>query len=295
MKRDLVLITLGLAGFVACARGGSDLDGIDPFDDQPIDGAHANDGGSTGDGSIGDGGGGDGGGGSNGDALPIGTISYFDRACPTGWTPYATVVGRTIVPTNDGATLVTSGNAYASGESRTHAHSVAFSFDLTGVRYVLASGGANGGLGQVQTVVGTGSSAVTNATLPYVQLMACQKTAAPIAGTVPVGLTAYFESSMCPAGWNRLASTQGRIVFGTPAGGTNDMAFGSATPLTSGESRDHTHPLTGNWTPASHGIAGLSGCCSSYYAEAKAYSYNTTSGVENATPPYLALTHCRRT
>lgn len=36
MKRDLILIVLGLAGFVACARG-SDVDGVDPFEDDPLE------------------------------------------------------------------------------------------------------------------------------------------------------------------------------------------------------------------------------------------------------------------
>ena len=296
MRSERILIVLGLAGFLACARGSGDLDGIDPYTDDPIDGVTNPDGGST---SLDGGGGGDGGSGSDGsvtptgDAFPIGAISFFDRVCPTGWTSYGTLVGRTIVPTNGGSTLVTVGDPLTSGQNPSHNHSVYFSFDLGEKRYALVNGGANGGLGQRQTIVLTGNSANASTTTPYVQMMACRKTATPIAGTIPVGLTSYFETAGCPTGWSNLFSSAGRIIVGTPNGAPNDQSFGGAS-LSSGESRTHTHAASGSWSAVPHGIAGLDGTWSDGHASVGPYAYNITSGVADTTPPYLTLTHCRK-
>jgi len=291
---ERLLLVLALGGFVACARGGGDIDSIDPFLDGPIDGVTVPDSGLSGDASISDGSVGDAAG-PQGDALPIGAISFFDRACPVGWTPYAGAVGRTIVPTNGGATLVSIGDPYTSGESRTHSHGVSLSFDLAKKGIFASLPGTMTGAGTYGTVTANTTSAASSATIPYVQMMVCKKTAAPIAGTIPTGLSAYFEAATCPTSWIQVSNSKGRILVASPAGGSTGSTFGSATPLADGEMRTHAHPVTGSWTPTSYGIAGFEGSGEECGRD-QAYPYpdNTLSSDADTTPPYLALTHCRK-
>lgn len=287
-KRLLLVLGLGVAGMLACSA--------DPLPPGGPADSGARDSGSSDSGARDSGSpdaSGDSGAPLTGDALPTGAISFFEGACPSGWMPYAQAVGRTLMPNSAGLTGVVSGTPYAPVEVRTHQHSLAFSIDLGSVNYVLVDGCCNSGTSGTLTVNVNGTTDAETADVPYAQLMVCRKVDAPNAGTVPSGLTAYFESASCPATWTALGASAGRFVVGTPTGATNDVTFGGIE-LYSGEARTHTHPLAGSWAPTSHGIAGASGCCADGYASSSSAAYSGVTGATDASPPYLQLTHCRK-
>lgn len=284
-----LLLVLGATGMLACSA-----DPSAPYR-RPID-SGTRDSGSADSGSQDSGApdtGVDSGAPLTGDALPTGAISFFEGACPSGWMAYPEAVGRTLMPNSAGLTGVVSGTPYAPVEVRTHQHSLNFSIGLGSVNYVLVAGCCNSGTTGQQTVNVNGTTDAETAGVPYAQLMVCRKMAAPNGGTVPTGLTAYFESASCPATWTVLGASAGRYVVGTPTGGTNDVTFGGIE-LYSGEARTHTHPVVGSWAPTSHGIAGASGCCANGYASSSSASYNSVTGATDASPPYIQLTHCRK-
>ena len=219
-------------------------------------------------------------------------------ACPSGWQPYDAAAGRSLVPAPDSdgglpAMPVTQGSALASGEDRTHAHSVSGSVDFPDVQYVAIAGSGNGGLAPSGGAPVVATLSQEQAGLPYLQLLVCQKTAAPVAAAHPVphGTLLYFTSP-CPAGWTRAADTQGRYLVGLPSGGAAG-SFGGP-PLGLGELRTHTHTVSASFSTVSHGVALASGCCGSGYAGSGSYSFSLPSSAAAAGLPYLQLPQCQK-
>src|SRR4029079_19388390 len=133
------------------------------------------------------------------------------------------------------------------------------------VDYAGIAGEANHGLGRggAQPLTVTLDKAKDG--LPYVQLLICHKTAAPIIkkGLAPAGSLMFFQSADCPSGWGRVTTTEGRFLVGLPEKGTAAQSFGGPPlqpgPAGQGEKRGHTHEVKGSIATSSHGIALLSG------------------------------------
>jgi len=62
------------------------------------------------------------------------------------------------------------------------------------------------------------------------------------AEALPAGMTAFFASSDCPAGWTAVAGARGRVIVGLPLGGSPGGVVG--TGLTNLENRTHDHDLS---------------------------------------------------
>jgi hypothetical protein len=232
-----------------------------------------------------------------GDALPTGAISFFRAAaCPAGWTPYQPLAGRFLVgaPSTAGAAIgVSQGTPLTSGEDRPHIHAASMTTMMLGdVSYVGASGGGNTGVGTSGDTPATITVAAASAALPYIQLLACKKTAAPASSTsLPHGAIAFFESASCPAGFGPVAGADGRWIVAAAPGATPGAEFGGPA-MTDATTPAHTHAVSGTASFPSHGIALASGCCASGYAAAGDVAYAGTAPPADVSLPFVQLRAC---
>lgn len=259
MRSRHLLLVLGAAGVLACSADPS-MNGIVDEDD----GSTPTDSGSRDSGAQ-DSGETDSGPPPVGDAMPLGSISFFDRECPTGWAAYDDAVGRTIVAAASADVGVVAGTPYSDAEARSHTHGTRLDLELAETTYALIGGCCNNGLARRTDVGVSATSSAASAGVPYVQYRVCEKIAEPIAGTIPSGVTTYVEATTCPATWSKVGVTVGRIAIGAPEGAPNDTIFGGS-PLASGELRTHSHSVAGTWTPGAYGVAGVSGGAATGYA-----------------------------
>ena len=232
-----------------------------------------------------------------GDSLPTGAISLFNRrSCPNGWEPLQLGAGRTLVPTQgDSPPGNMAGQPLSDGEERTHGHPMPATLNLPSVNYAGVVGEANHGVARAGSVSMMVKGTPTGAGLPYVQLLVCQKQAAPDPSQrpAPLGTLMFFQSAACPAGWGRAGSTQGRILIGLPEGGTAGQPFGGK-PLAAAERRTHHHAFSGMVKTSSHGIALASGGAAGGYAKDGTLPYQGTTDEQDSELPYLQLLQCQK-
>ena len=285
MARESVMLAIALAtGLVSGCAGARS----------------AGSGNGNGDGAInGDGGGGgdDGGTSLPGDALPTGAISFFNGpTCPDGWDLFAPSVGRALVPTvGAGQPGLTAGMPLQSGEDRKHGHAIAAQLAPRSVSFAGIAGESNHGAAGAQAAGFSTTGDPVSAGLPYVQLLVCKKSAAPVVRPAPLpkGTLMFFSEAGCPSGWIQAAATQGRLLVGLPPKAIPGLGFGGAA-LASQEKRAHHHAVSGTVTTMPHGIALASGCCAGGYLENGAYPYTADSDDSESGLPYLQLLQCQK-
>jgi hypothetical protein len=280
MKTTLAALMLALV--TACAAGSASTSGSSQ--------------GAGGGGSGGSGGSG-GGPGARDDALPRGTIGFFQvPACPSGWEPYKAAAGRAVLPTiADAAGGTTVGEPLLSGEERTHTHGVQATFDLVPITYAGVSGGGNTGVAAAGAVTFETTAGASSTGLPYVQLLACKKLAEPVAGVKPLpkGMQIFYDGPKCPAGFQQTAATQGRLVVGLPKDAPPDLSFGGE-PLSSAAPRTHTHEGETSLGTTSHGIALVSNGAATGYARNDTYTSATETDASETALPWIELLHCEK-
>jgi len=232
-----------------------------------------------------------------GDSLPTGAISLFNRkGCPPGWEPLAAAAGRTLIPTaGDSQPGATSGQPLEDGEDRQHSHGLPVTLNLPSVTYAGVVGEANHGVARAGSLPLTVVGDKASSGLPYVQLLVCQKQAAPDLGQrpAPTGTLMFFQTAACPAGWGQAGSTQGRVLIGLPEDGTPGQKFGGKA-LGADEKRTHHHKLAGKLQTSAHGIALLSGGAAGGYARDGEHAYDGTSDEQEAQLPSLQLLQCQK-
>jgi hypothetical protein len=231
------------------------------------------------------------------DPFPTGTITFFDRLdCPSGWAPYATGDGRMLVPMSDGATPGNAvGTALASGEARSHAHDYSGGFDVPQNQVAAISGG-NNAPGRNGTYDLIDTTDATDAALPYVQALVCEKQATagtPLVPTadVPSGSLAFYEASACPSGWTPAIAEKGRFIVGRMSGVSAGQTNGSAA-LAAGEDRTHVHDLSGDVTVPGHELAIANGCCYSQTGRMGAHAYAFATDPGSSGVPFVELLGC---
>ena len=272
MRRALLLVTVGALAACSHAKGHGDPDGPPGATDAsipPVDVAP-----------------------NATDALPTGAISLFlATSCPSGWSSYDAAAGRAIVPTKSDPSVVV-GAPLARNEIRAHHHDATVGVDLSSTSFAGIAGASNTGVAAAGHIDGAIATADGDSGLPYVQLLACKKTAPASGGIVPGGMLAFFDGAACPAGWTDAPDAlTGRVLVGNPSGGVPGATFGGA-PLASGEMRTHTHPITGTLAVPAHGIALVSGCCAGGYASAGDLAVTATTAVSMSDLPYIQLRAC---
>jgi len=226
------------------------------------------------------------------DGLPTGAISFFNlTACPAGWAPSTDSYGRftVAVPATEGIALQV-GNPLSNQANPTHEHSFASSIKVSSAEYVLIGGCCNHDLASDGTKNFSGDTDFSTTGLPYIQYLACEKTAAPepTAPEAPQGTLMYFGEISCPAGWSEAITLEKRFLVGLPDGGQLGAAFGGP-PLAAQEQRIHSHSFSGSVSTSSQDIAGASGCCAHGYGKNGSYPYHGTSGGASSEMPYLQL------
>jgi hypothetical protein len=231
-----------------------------------------------------------------GDSLPRDAVSFFRRdTCPVGWVPLGTAVGRFLVPTLGsvgGGTFA--GTPLASGEDRQHSHTFQASVTPRTTSFAGLSG-SNTNIAQAGAVAIDGTMQPASSGLPYVQLLACQKSTEPLRDLPPPpsGMMVFFaNTTTCPSGWAQAAVTQGRMLVGLPNQGGAGLPFGG-NALGSLEQRSHTHPVNGTLATVSYGIA-LAGDSGTDFAAHGSYTFSVTSSSTPADLPYLQLLHCQK-
>jgi len=229
------------------------------------------------------------------DPFPENAIAfYLATACPDGWEPYDAARGRTIVPVAAGADVgATVGAALGRNEQRGHDHVIPVEVELASHSYVGVAGGGNSGVTRQGLFQANAPTDRVTAGLPYAQLLICRKAEPPRAAVVPKGLVAFFDAEACPLGWRPVASAQGRMLVGLPAGGAPGAAFGGA-PLAPGEDRGHHHEVAATLATVAHGIALASGCCGGGFGARRDYAMTVTSADASAGMPYLQLLACEK-
>lgn len=253
--------------------------------------------GSGGNGSSSGNGGSGGSANARSDAIPQNGIGFFQMpACPAGWQPFKAAAGRAILPTIGAAPGgSTAGEPLASGEERVHSHEVKGTLDLIDISYAGIASGGNTGVAKAGSITFTTTSDTASAGIPYVQLLACKKTASPEAGAkpLPTGMQLFFDAAACPNGWKQAPATQGRFIVGLPKGAPADVSFGGE-PLSSAAPREHTHGNEVSLETTSHGIALAAGCCGSGYAKNATYSAIEDTAGADAALPWIELLHCEK-
>ncbi len=224
------------------------------------------------------------------DPFPALTVSYFNAtSCPAGWTPYEPASGRAIVPVApEGGVLAAVGTPLPSGSLPLHRHTLTTTLNLGDVGYLAIAGCCNGSLAEGgKHTLGFGLSEGGN--LPYVQMLACQKTAAPEPAPIPRGATIFYEGLRCPAGWSEVTAAHGRF----PVGGSRTSGTFGGPPLQPREERQHTHTFSAKLTLPSQAILAAGGSGQGYAASGTYSVAGTTSSAPSALP-YLQLLQCSK-
>ncbi len=110
--------------------------------------------------------------------LPTGMLMFFDTTtCPEGWKQATSTQGRLLVglPADAPADVSFGGEPLPSGEPRTHAHSSSLSLKTSPHGIALASGCCGDGYAADGAYLTLADTAESEAALPMLQLLQCQK------------------------------------------------------------------------------------------------------------------------
>lgn len=176
--------------------------------------------------------------------LPDGLIAYtLDADCPSGWSPWAPGVGRTLVATNNGSDVgVETGDPLATVAPRPHQHDIAADLDVPGAGIAGLSGCCNVNPGASGTYALSGTTEPADSAIPTVAVTTCRHDGdgdAEVGHSLPEGTVAWFDRDTCPDGMVRLANSDGLMVLPSDEGASLGQSMG--TPLGVGEVRTHTH------------------------------------------------------
>ena len=232
-----------------------------------------------------------------GDSVPAGAVAFFQRKdCPQGWEKLGAASGRTLVPTVGADPVdVSVGTPLQDSEERSHSHAISGTINLSTVGYAGIAGEANHGLARGGANPLTGTATKSAASLPYIQLLVCHKTAEadPQLRPLAAGTLVFFKTKECPSGFVQAGASQGRFIVGLPERATAGQKFGGA-PLKNGENRTHHHNLSGSITTSSHGIALANGGTASGYAKNDQHPFQQDSADDSIGFPFLQLRHCQK-
>jgi hypothetical protein len=231
-----------------------------------------------------------------GDSLLRDTVMFFNAMrCPTGWEPYNELTGRVVVATQMGAMGgEVQGVPLRDAEDRTHTHTINETFLVDAVSYVGIVGGGNSGVASADDPTLMVRSEPASAGLPFVQLLACRKSAEAIARVVPVpsGMMIYVAGASCPSGYSQPAMTAGRAAVATPTGGDNLAAVGASSDQLA--SRAHRHGVSAILRTTPHGIALASGCCGMGFGRNGEVTADAPSSEDDAALPSITLLQCQK-
>jgi hypothetical protein len=203
---------------------------------------------------------------SSGDSLPSGAVAFFNlpqgasasSTCPTNWQTINGIDGRFILPspssTPPPAPGALGGAApWTNYQAPTHTHTLSASTNVASTDF-LPGRGLNHDLAKpgAQPVSGT-LAANTSPIVPFVVLLACEKTQLPLSGAPTPGMSVYLGSPQCLNGWAYTPTAPGRFIVSIGDAGTFGWTNGAASYTSvGGASSTHTHTVSGSATVSNH-------------------------------------------
>ncbi len=188
------------------------------------------------------------------DATPFGAIAYFNApACPSAWSASDQANGRfVLVAPASGKPGSEVGTPWDPASPPSHTHTLASQFKFGTQTFESWPSGSHSNAGQPNTYPLEGSAKAAGPVLPFVSLLACERTEGFGNGEgLPSGMSVFFGGEDCPDGWGETVGADGRFVVGIGGNGTQGATMGSdpidANPI----SIQHDHGFGGSvWVPA---------------------------------------------
>ncbi|WP_434623133.1 hypothetical protein [Azospirillum sp. B2RO_4] len=227
------------------------------------------------------------------DGLPKGTIAYFAKSCPSGWSSYDNANGRFLLPVPSGGGVAAMigtplGGVDAAGK---HSHTAGTTVNPGNVQRQENSGSRKQRAAPQPVKSEQATSSPPTALLPAVSYLVCKKTDDGDSSPVIAGVATFFDATSCPSNWQSFESARGRYLVGLPSNAFGPSNFGG-TALSVGEERKHKHHFAGT---LDYNNAGLkqSGGHHNFAAPHEA-SFSDFSDESAIGAPYIALTFCSK-
>ncbi|MGA0609257.1 hypothetical protein [Caldimonas sp. KR1-144] len=234
---------------------------------------------------------------ASGDAFPYGSFSFFNTAsCPNGWSPSTAADGRFVLAMPAGGTAGTASQAVWSGYSAaTHTHGFSGSVRV-GSKGFVWGGGLNESLAAPGSMPLSGSlaaNAQASPVVPFVVLLACQKTAfTPSSQGLPLGISTFFGAQQCPDGWGNTLAAPGRFFVAIGGTGTQGAAFGGGPMGVNESSRSHGHAIGGSITITEHDTDLTETWHNLHLGQKGSWSYSAASSADGVALPFIMLQAC---
>lgn len=233
------------------------------------------------------------------DTLPYGAIAYFNAtACPTNWVHSTEADGRFVLPAGVGAKPGYATEAWwYVGKRYLHQHTLNSSFGTVNEMFVSAFLGDHGPFVDPSRRYDLSGETPLGGDnfLPYVSLLACEKTMYGTSEDIPPGLVMSFNAANCPDDWGLTIGANGRFFVGIGGNGTQGAVFGS-NPI--GPRRftvSHKHLFSGEGKSVSLPSAPWTGTIGPGYLFAIAATfYAGTSNSVDTPLPVLVINSCTK-
>jgi len=122
---------------------------------------------------------------------------------------------------------------------------------------------------------------------------AVPRDAGPRADSLPTGSVMFFQSSVCPGGWEPYLDGAGRAV--AVAANATLIGYRIGSQLGDREVRGHTHNYSGSFVLGSVSYVGVVGGANTGTSAAGEVRYDAQSSMDPSGLPYVQLLVCRKT
>ena len=237
-------------------------------------------------------------------------VAYFVgvSSCPAGWSRYAALDGRAVLPVVDSSTAgVAYGAALADGADAAHAHTLSLSAAIPSKCVSVASGCGNGGDNgwlHEQTVGFSAAAASAGGNWPLQTLLTCGMDPSDPANAgfgLPAGAMTFFDALAAPRchdAWLPIKPQYaGRLFvpFSASGGAAAAGALSAAAPIVPGAPlAAHSHRATGGVSVPSANMNNYDSNCNCYGVASNGWQpASGSSGTDAGGLPYLSLMTCQ--
>lgn len=227
------------------------------------------------------------------DGLPNGTVAYFAKSCPSGWSTYDNANGRFLVPVPSGGGVAAMIGTPLSGVDAAgkHTHTADTTVNPGNVQRQENSGSTKQRAAPQPVKSDKATSSPATSLLPAVSYLVCKKTDDGDNSPINAGIATFFDSTSCPSNWQSFESARGRYLVGLPSNAFGPANFGGRA-LSVGEERQHNHKFTGALDFNNAGLKQSGGHHN--FAAPHETSFSGFSDDSAIGAPYIALTFCSR-
>ncbi|MFP5515285.1 MAG: hypothetical protein ACLGJC_19640 [Alphaproteobacteria bacterium] len=227
------------------------------------------------------------------DGLPRGTIAYFSKSCPSGWSTYDNANGRFLVPVPIGGGVaamigVPLSSVDAAGM---HTHTAETTVNPGNVQRQENSGSTKQRAAPQPVKSNEATSTQATALLPAVSYLVCRKTDDGDSSSIGANVATFFDSTSCPSDWQSFEPARGRYLVGLPGNAFGSANFGGMA-LSVGEMRQHRHKFASTLNFNNAGLKESGGRHN--FAAPHETSFSGFTGDSAIGAPYIALTFCSK-